>query len=207
MTQPMVEPEPSFLITGFEPFDGMSENLSGRLVEHLENRGFGGAAGIKCDFAVLPVSYREAGETIRRLLAELSPSVVLSFGIGRGDPLITIERVALNLDDAECADNAGEIRTGRPIRIDGPPAAFATVPVEAIQEALTRQGIPSVISNHAGAFLCNHVLYEFLTQRGRSPRAGFFHLPRISWSPELGESLQTAVGVICETISREASAI
>ena len=192
---------PTVLITGFEPFDGMSENLSGTMIRHLESTHFV-IPHIDLRLAVLPVSYEKADARMLELLAEHRPHTVLAFGIGRSDPLITIERIAINVDDAECCDNCGEARSGTAIEQDGPAAYFSNVPVADIRTALSDGGIPAAISNHAGAFLCNHLLYRLLHASetdGYPASACFFHLPRIQWDRNVGAGLERAVRIIAET--------
>lgn len=184
------------LITGFEPFDGMDENLSGSLVQHLGRNGFGARAGIDVRYAVLPVSYAGIDPFLDDLLNQHRPDTVLAFGIGHGDALVTIERIAVNIDDASCRDNSGEIRKGTPIEKGAPAAYFTTLPVAGMAASLLDAGIPAVISNHAGAFLCNHVLYRLLhlsATTGNPATAGFFHLPRIPWSPDVAKKLESAL--------------
>ncbi|MEZ5324477.1 MAG: hypothetical protein R3F19_05395 [Verrucomicrobiales bacterium] len=192
---------PTVLITGFEPFDGMDENLSGTMIRHLESVNFE-IPHVDLQFAVLPVSYEKADVSILELLAELRPHTVLAFGIGRSEPLITIERIALNIDDAECCDNCGESRNGTLIETDGPAAYFSNVPLVSIQDALRKAAIPSAISNHAGAFLCNHLLYRLLhasETSGCPASACFLHLPRIPWDRNIADQLEHAVRLIAET--------
>ena len=184
------------LVTGFEPFDGMKENLSGILVEHLRSIDFGRRMGIDMRFEILPVSYRLTDTRLADVLSAHQPDTVLAFGLGRSESLVTIERLAVNVDDADCCDNCGEVRRGSPIDPNGPAAYFSTLPVDEIQASLIAEGITATISNHAGAFLCNHLLYRLLhlaATAGALQAAGFFHLPRIQWTALAARDLERAL--------------
>src|SRR5207253_8283896 len=59
-------------------------------------------------------------------------------------------------------------------------AYFSSLPVKAMVGAIRAAGIPAELSNTAGTYVCNHVLYgvlHFLAASGRKARAGFVHLP------------------------------
>jgi pyroglutamyl-peptidase len=102
-----------------------------------------------------------AAEVLREAVARVGPDAVVCFGQADGRSRISVERVALNLDDAASADNEGVV-SAQPIRPDGPPAYWSTLPVEAIVEALRAEGIPAATSRDAGGYLCNHVFYSLL---------------------------------------------
>jgi pyroglutamyl-peptidase len=94
-----------------------------------------------------------------------------------------LERVALNLNDSDVSDNAGEIIQGQLIEVEGPAAYWSSLPLTGMIEALERLGVPAVISNHAGTFLCNHVFYvarHEVEQVGIPCRCGFIHVPGVS---------------------------
>ncbi|MGK0186521.1 MAG: pyroglutamyl-peptidase [Verrucomicrobiales bacterium] len=192
-------PIPVVLLTGFEPFDGMSENLSASLIRHLRSSSLADNPTIDLRFAILPVSYQKADERLLALLNEHRPDIVLAFGIGRREELITIERIAVNVDDAQNCDNCGESRNGARIEADGPAAYFCNLPTEQIRQSLLDARIPATVSNHAGAFLCNHILYRLLhaSETDHCPSAaGFFHLPRIEWNGQVQAHLECAVTII-----------
>jgi pyroglutamyl-peptidase len=153
------------LATGFEPFGGRGLNSSGAVVAAL--------AGVET--AILPVSYAHAAAALREAVARVEPDVVVCFGQADGRAGITVERVALNLDDTERPDNDGVV-SAQPIRPDGPAAYWSTLPVEGIVAALRAEGIPAAASRDAGGYLCNHVFYALLDLEPGIP-AGFVHLP------------------------------
>ena len=165
------------LLTGFEPFGEVEANPSHRVVEALRGADI---AGIELAAAVLPVRYAAAGECIRLLIRENRPDYVLALGVAAKSEGIRIERVALNLDDSESPDNDGVLRQGESILADGPPAYFSRLPLNGLKDVLESAGIPVRISNHAGAYLCNHAYYAAtheVEQLGLPSGVVFIHVP------------------------------
>jgi pyroglutamyl-peptidase len=164
------------LVTGFEPFGGSDVNPSQLLVEALAAEP---PAGIEIAAAVLPVSYDRAADELSRIVREADPRLVVSFGQASGRAAVSVERVALNLDDSESADNDG-VASAAAIDPDGPVAYRSGLPVDAIVAALRADGIPAATSRDAGGFLCNHVFYvlmRLLEQERPDARGGFVHVP------------------------------
>ena len=171
------------LVTGFEPFGDDRINPSELIVKHLNGCEIAGATIIG---RVLPCVFGESSRELRRLIDEMDPSAVLCLGQAGGREGITLERVALNVDDARLADNAG----GRPIDaavIEGGPVGYwSTLPIKAMVASLVEQGLPASVSQTAGTYVCNHVFYSLMHHvmtRNGGPRirAGFIHVP---WLPE-----------------------
>jgi len=163
------------LITCFEPFGGEAINPGAEAVGLLPDK-IGGAAIIK---ARLPVVF---GESINALYAALDadlPDAVICIGQAGGRASIAIERVAINIDDAKSPDNAGNTPTDATIFADGPAAYFATLPIKAIVADLRGAGIPAAISDSAGTYVCNHIMYAALHYAADKPglAAGFVHIP------------------------------
>jgi pyroglutamyl-peptidase len=169
--------EPVILVTGFEPFGSHAHNPSQDLAKALEGRRVGGCL---VTTAVLPVHHAEASRRVSVLLAELAPSAVVHLGLAEGRARLALERVALNLMDYRMPDNAGYRAEGEPCVPGGPAAHLSTLPLPEILAALVADGVPAYISNTAGTFLCNQVLYRTLHEiatRELPARAGFVHLP------------------------------
>ena len=165
------------LVTGFEPFAGSSLNPSQLIVEALA-AAHGDSEHI---FAVLPVEYRLAGERLGALLEQHQPHTVICIGQAEGRNAISLETRAQNLDDANLADNSGEMRTGRDISLGGPSELSTTLPVDALLEQLEAAGIPAESSTSAGTFVCNHIFYVMQQQlEGSTVRSGFVHVPLVS---------------------------
>lgn len=165
------------LLTGFEPFGQNTTNPTQYLVETLAARA--PIAGVELIARVLPVEYLNAEHQLRALIRDHRPDVILSLGLAETRAKISLERVALNLDDASLPDNAGELRQGTVICPDAPTAYFSTLPLEPLKTALENADIPVHISNHAGAYLCNHVFY--VARHEVEPLdipCGFVHMPQ-----------------------------
>lgn len=169
------------LVTGFEAFAGAASNPSGEVVRRLVSvpQPELAACGIELSGAVLPVSYRGAGDALLAAIDAHKPDLVVALGLAEGRSGITPERVAINLDDARIPDNDGEQPIDEAIEEDGPAARFSTLPVKAIVAALTEAGLPASVSLTAGSFVCNHVAYVLGGEVERNPglRGGFIHVP------------------------------
>ena len=165
------------VVTGFEPFGGHPSNPSEEIAKAVDGRTIGGQA---VRAAILPVHHVEAGRAAARLLSEHDPLAVLHLGLAAGRARLALERVAVNVMDYECADNAGYQARGEPCVTGGPAAYLSTLPLPAILEAIGREGIPAYLSNTAGTYLCNQTLYATLhaiVTEGRRTLAGFMHVP------------------------------
>jgi pyroglutamyl-peptidase len=169
------------LLTGFEPFGKVIENPSQRVVEHFAAKGLASEQKAELITAVLPVDYVAASAILRDLLETHKPDAVLMLGVAQMRDSINLERIALNINDAKIADNAGNQKSGQAIVEDAPVAYRSTLPLEAMYEAIQNAGIAVTYSNHAGAYLCNHVFYyarHWLENAGLGHiPCGFIHLP------------------------------
>lgn len=167
---------PRILLTGFEPFGGETVNPSWEVAQALHGERIAGARVVAC---CLPCIFDDAVAVLAAAVARDRPRLVLALGQAGGRAELTPERVAINLDDARIADNAGRQPIDRPVVAGGPAAYFATLPVKAMVAALRDAGLPASLSHSAGTFVCNHVFYGLmhLLRRRRAVRAGFMHLP------------------------------
>lgn len=171
---------PTVLLTGFAPFGGEDVNPSWEAVRALDGKRIGGHRIVaRC----LPVEFGRANAALRRAIADTSPALVLCVGQAGGRAAISIERVAINVDDARIPDNAGNAPVDAPIVARGPAAYFSTLPIKRLRAALDRAGIPAEVSQTAGTYVCNHVFYGLMHALKRRPglRGGFVHIP---YSPE-----------------------
>ena len=165
------------IITGFEPFNNEATNPTQELVRKLQVTA-PGDGNLVTD--VLPVDTIAAPAYLTALLDRHHPTAVLLMGLAMGRAVLSVERVAINVRDFNIPDNAGVQLHDQPIVPDGPAAYFSTIPVCAIRERLCANGIPAEISNSAGTYLCNQVLYTALhwaAQREQKPSIGFLHTP------------------------------
>jgi len=166
------------LLTGFEPFGEYTSNPAGDVAKALDGRVFG-AEVVRS--VVLPVHHAEAALTVSRLLDEIAPRAIVHLGLAGARARIALERVAVNVMDFEIADNAGYRAAGEPCVPGGPVAYFSTLPLGAILNALTADGVPAYLSSTAGTYLCNQTMYttrHVLERRGLAIPAGFIHLPQ-----------------------------
>ena len=162
---------PRILLTAFEPFGGESINPSMEIIKHLSDCD-------DVDVLTVPVTFSGSAETVLPHLTGHDAVVMLGQAKGRNG--ITIERIAINVDDAAAPDNAGEIRTDHPIVENGPAAYFSTLPVKTMMEAIRAEGLPASISNSAGTYVCNHLMYSILhALKETDIRAGFIHVPAL----------------------------
>ena len=164
------------LVTGFEPFGGESRNPSAEVVERLPDRI--GAAELKK--LILPVVRGRASAAVEAVVENFRPDVVFSVGQAGGRAAVSVERVAVNLDDYRIPDNEGNQPVDEPVVEGGPDGYFATIPVKQIVRAIQQEGIPAAQSLSAGTFVCNHVMYatgHLLATRYPEAKFGFIHIP------------------------------
>ncbi len=165
------------LLTGFEPFGGEALNPSEEIARQLN-----GAVIARHEVAgaLLPCVFGAALRELKRQLKRHEPVLVVCVGQAGGRAAITPERVAINVDDARIADNAGQQPIDKPVVKDGPAAYWSTLPIKAIVQELRKRDIPAAVSQTAGTYVCNHVFYGLmheLAQRDAGARGGFIHVP------------------------------
>ena len=164
------------LVTGFEAFGGETSNPSWEICELLPKT----VAGMRVETCRVPCEFRRAIVIVAAAVERHRPRLVISLGQAGGRAHLTVERVAINIDDARIADNAGASPIDEAIAADGPPAYFATIPVKAVTAGIRAAGVPAHLSNSAGTYVCNHLMYgvlHFLAASGSKARAGFIHVP------------------------------
>lgn len=198
------------LLTGFEPFNKASINPAWEAVRAL--KGWRGA-GFEVEVRQLPCVFGQACRVMAGAVDELKPDLVIAVGQAGGRAEISVERVAINVDDASILDNAGQQPVDVAVVEDGPAAYFATLPIKAIVRAISARGIPAGVSQTAGTFVCNHVFYGLMHRlAGSGARGGFIHVPflpqqaaaRGDGAPSMPleqiiEALQVAVQVALDT--------
>jgi pyroglutamyl-peptidase len=175
------------LVTGFEPFGGEKSNPSWEVCTRLPRE----IDGLRVETCRVPCEFRRAIEVVATAIERHQPMLVVCLGQAGGRAHLSVERVAINIDDARIADNSGERPIDEPVAASGPPAYFATLPVKAMAAAMRSAGVPAQVSNSAGTFVCNHLMYGVLHYLAAgdsaqldaggalSPkvRAGFIHVP------------------------------
>jgi pyroglutamyl-peptidase len=174
---------PPILLCAFEPFGGESVNGSGEVARALDGRVIDGAPVVGLE---LPCVFGRSLDVLRDALAAHRPQLVLALGQAGGRCDVTVERVAINVNDARIADNAGARPIDIPVIAGAPAAYFSTLPIKAIVAALRSAGLPASVSQSAGTYVCNHVFYGLMhalagmsaTHPVSAPvRGGFIHLP------------------------------
>ncbi len=164
------------LITGFDPFGGQSINPALEAVKALPDQ-IGSVDLIKLE---IPTVFHTSIDILAAAMEQHQPDAVLCVGQAGGRDAITMERVAINISDAGIPDNAGYQPIDEPIRVDGAPAYFSNLPVKAMVAHIRQAGINARLSNTAGTFVCNHLMYGLLyliEQQSPLVKGGFVHVP------------------------------
>lgn len=181
---------PRLLLTGFDAFGEARHTSPALNPSWLAARALHGKriAGHQVVAAQLPTVFHASIAELMRLLRLHRPALVICLGLAGGRSALSLERIAVNIDDARIPDNAGMQPVDTPIVAGGPAAYFSTLPIKAMLQALQAAGLAAEVSQTAGTFVCNHVFYGLMhalaTQRGfKRTRGGFIHVPYL---PEQG---------------------
>jgi pyroglutamyl-peptidase len=164
------------LLTGFEPFLDFSINPTEQIVKALDGEKIG---PFQIVGKILPVDFSSSGSILLKEFNEVMPDIVISLGLAAGRTTITPERIAINCKDGE-KDNRGIIKKDEKIVENGPDGLFTTLPISEIVDGLNEMNIPAEISNSAGTYLCNLVMYEMLHHlkiHNICLPSGFIHIP------------------------------
>ena len=164
------------LVTGFDPFGGEKVNPALEAVKSLPSE----IHGAEIHWVEIPTVFYKAADVLETAIIRYQPDAVLCIGQAGGRASLTPERVAINQDDARIPDNQGNQPIDTPIRLDGQAAYFSTLPIKAMVQAIKEEGLPATVSNTAGTFVCNHLMYQALylaDKKFSHMRAGFMHIP------------------------------
>ena len=164
------------LVTGFDPFGGEKVNPALEAVKSLPSV----IHGAEIRWVEIPTVFYKAAEVLETAIVRFQPDAVLCIGQAGGRASLTPERVAINQDDARIPDNQGNQPIDTPIRLNGQAAYFSTLPIKAMVQAIKEEGLPATVSNTAGTFVCNHLMYQALYLADKKfphMRAGFMHIP------------------------------
>ncbi|MBO1580428.1 pyroglutamyl-peptidase I [Bacillus sp. XF8] len=165
------------LLTGFEPFGGEEINPAWEVAKQLDGQVIG---DYKIISKQVPTVFHKSLQVLQSYMKEIEPELVVCIGQAGGRPDITVERVAINVDDARIADNEGNQPVDVPIVEGGPVAYWSTLPMKATVKKLREEGIPASVSQTAGTFVCNHLFYglmHMLAKEENEARGGFIHIP------------------------------
>ena len=198
------------IVTGFDPFGGETINPSIECVKALPE-----IEGVELIRLELPTVFKESAKRLNEVINDVKPDAVLSVGQAGGRPGITMERIAINVDDARIPDNISQQPIDETIQTEGEAAYFTTLPIKRIVKAIREAGISAEVSNSAGTFVCNHIMYQslFAATKAEKPfKAGFMHIPFIpeqtTDKPSLSldkstKALQIAIETIRDYINDE----
>lgn len=166
------------LITGFQPFGQDTMNPSYEAVKLLPNEILG-AEIVKEE---IPVVFRKGGAAVQAAVRREQPDIVILVGQAGGRTAMNPERVAINCED--CAptapDNEGNTPQGEKIYEDGPDGLFSNLPIKAMVKKMMDHGVPAMVSNTAGTYVCNDIMYHLLyllKKEFPQVRGGFIHVP------------------------------
>ena len=198
------------IVTGFDPFGGEKINPSIECVKALPE-----VEGVELIRLELPTVFKESAKRLNEVINEVKPDAVLSVGQAGRRPGITIERIAINVDDARIPDNISQQPIDETIQTKGAAAYFSTLPIKRIVKAIREAGISAEVSNSAGTFVCNHIMYQALfaaTKADKPFKAGFMHIPFIPEQTtdkpslpleESTKALQIAIEIIRDYLNDE----
>jgi len=198
------------LLTGFEPFLTFSLNPTMQIVKELHNSEIN---NFQIEGHILPVDFNHSEKELLVLLDKVKPDIHISLGLAGGRSKITPERIAINIKDGD-ADNEGHKPQDEWIDPDGREAYFSTLPVREFVDALNAAGYPAEISNTAGTYLCNNIMYvgrKYAEETAPHMKSGFIHIPAShelaiehgrmpSWSHA---DLVAAIRICLETITKQ----
>lgn len=185
------------LITGFDPFNGNTGNPSWLAAAALPER----IGDFVLKKVQLPTVYGEAAAKVIEIAEQWKPDVILAMGLAGGRAAVTPERVGINMRSASIADNAGRQYTDTPIIPNAPAAYFSTLPVTAMAQAIRDAGLPGQVSNTAGTYVCNDVLYTLLHHfDGTDTKVCFIHVPYLPGQGEPNLALEDTVKALVAAI-------
>ena len=170
------------LLTGFEAFGTTPVNPAEVVARRLDGAEIEGRTVVS---RIVPNTFFKCIDVVRDAIEAERPEAVVMMGEYGGRAMITVERIAQNLNDNArygLPDNDGQVLLGQLTAPDGPAAYYATLPIRAMVKAMRGAGIPSDISDVTGTFCCNHLMYGVLhdlAQTGSPVRAGWIHLPHL----------------------------
>ena len=166
------------LITGFDPFGGEKINPAWEAVKALPDN----IDGIEVVKLQIPTVFKKSAKKLFENIDSVKPDVVICVGQAGGRYEFSVERVAINVDDGRIPDNDGYQPVDSPVFEDGENAYFSTLPIKAIVEEVKKAGIPAAVSNTAGTYVCNHIMYSllyYLNKNNLNIKGGFIHVPFI----------------------------
>lgn len=187
----------NILVTGFEAFLENSKNPTEEVVSLLPND----IEGHKIIGIKLPVVYKESFEILEESITRYNPQIVICLGLASDRSMITPERVAINLNDSVHPDNKGNIYQNQFIIPNGNTAYFSTLPIQDIVLRLTEKNIKCSISNTAGLYVCNDLMYrllQYIDINNKTIKAGFIHVPLMKEQSDSDKAMP--LSLLCEGV-------
>ncbi len=169
----------TILVTGFGAFGNNDENPTKEILGLLPKSVYGN----EIKTLLLPVVFDECFEVLKPVIEKEKPSIIINLGLAAGRTGITPERLAINLKDARIEDNKGNKPVDKEIITGAPLAYHSTLPLRKIESILKRKHLPVAISNSAGLYVCNNIMYHtlhYIDQFELDTLAGFIHIPLMS---------------------------
>ena len=170
------------LLTGFEPYGNTPINPAEQVAARLDGQS---VETMAITSLIVPNTFFKCIEAVKRAIRQVQPESVLMLGEFPGRAMVTVERIAQNLNDGArygLLDNEGNDMRNRLTAPDGPAAYYSTLPIRAMVKSMRAEGIPSDISDTPGTFCCNHLMYgvlHHLATEALPIRAGWIHLPAL----------------------------
>lgn len=197
------------LVTGFEPFLERTKNPSMEMLPLLEDE----ADGYELRTLLLPVVFDDVFIDVKEAIDSFKPDIIIHLGLADNRDKIALERVAINIKDAREKDNAGNMPIDEVIVKDGDNAYFSSLPLRQFEEVLKNEKIPVYVSNTAGTYVCNNVMYHtlhYISQNKLPIIAGFIHLPLMKEQAKNDvhamplEKMKKAISLLIQSFSRKA---
>ena len=173
------------MLTAFDAFGGQTINPAQQAVQKVQ-----APEGVELVRVEVPTVFGKSIQVVTEAMEREHPDAVLCVGQAGGRAAVTPERVAINIMDARIPDNEGNQPEDQPVVPGGENALFSTLPVKAMTAAIQKQEIPAQLSNTAGTFVCNQLLYGVLhlcQQRFPETQAAFIHVPFLPQQAKNGE--------------------
>ncbi|MFW6319306.1 MAG: pyroglutamyl-peptidase I [Bacillota bacterium] len=164
------------IITAFEPFNKDDENPTEHVIAELPDFLY----DTRIIKVTLPVIYQAAFDQLLPYIEEYNPALILMLGLAAGRSHISIERVAINVNHSKTPDNLGNIKHHEVIDENGPDGLFTTLPLSDIMKRMHKHKLPVTISNSAGTYVCNDLMYNvlyYIKKLNLDTKAGFIHVP------------------------------
>ncbi|MBH25741.1 MAG: hypothetical protein CMH57_15145 [Myxococcales bacterium] len=181
LQQPQASPGGQIVLSAFGPFPGVSVNPTGEVVRAVA-QAMGGRAEVVELETRFDIAWEQLAARVEPLHAAGRLQAVVALGVSGRARCVQLERVGINVRSSARPDAAGRRlpRHGEPLHPGGPHGLMSRMPVEAMAERLRERGFAVEVSNSAGTYVCNEVLYKMLAwanRAGFTGAAGFVHVP------------------------------